>query len=109
MVIERVDDPDPPHRGTATMRVVPAADPAPAQPPPAAPSSASWTVAPGESLWGKAEAVLSAAWGRSPSDREVAPYWRSLVDANRSRLADPQNPDLIFSGQRLEVPPPPTG
>jgi hypothetical protein len=27
----------------------------------------------------------------------------------RPRLADPQNPDLIFSGQALEVPPPPAG
>ncbi|MBV9951968.1 MAG: hypothetical protein JO291_08455 [Acidimicrobiia bacterium] len=110
VVIERVDDGDA-HRGTATMRVVPVADPvppaAPAPPAAAAPATATWTVQPGESLWGKASSVLSEAWGRAPTDREVAPYWRSLVDVNRSRLADPANPDLIFSQQVLEVPPPP--
>jgi hypothetical protein len=111
VVVERVDDAGQ-HRGTATMRVVvPAADPAPppAPAPPPPPASATWTVAPGESLWGKADAVLSAAWGRPPTDREITPYWRSLVDANRSRLADPGNADLIFSGQVLELPPPPAG
>jgi hypothetical protein len=111
VVVERVDEAGQ-HHGTATMRVVvPAAGPAPppaaAAPPP--PASATWTVTPGESLWGKAEAVLAEAWGRPPTDREITPYWRSLVDANRSRLADPGNPDLIFSGQVLDVPPPPAG
>ena len=58
---------------------------------------------------GDAQSVLTESWGRTPTDREVAPYWRSLVDTNRSRLADPNNPDLIFSQQALEVPPPPAG
>jgi nucleoid-associated protein YgaU len=32
------------------------------------------------------------------------PYWQSLVDANRATLADPENPDLLFSGQVLTLP-----
>jgi hypothetical protein len=101
LVIEHVDD-DPP-RGTATMRVVPTTPPA-ASPPPT-----TWTVVPGESLWSKAESVLAGAWGRAPTDREITPYWQSLIDANRTRLADPGNPDLIFSKQVFELPPPPAG
>jgi hypothetical protein len=36
----------------------------------------------------------------------VAPYWQRLVDANRAELADPTNPDLLFVGQTLRLPPP---
>jgi hypothetical protein len=37
----------------------------------------------------------------------VVGYWHALVDANRTRLADPDNADLIFVGQSFSVPPPP--
>lgn len=66
-----------------------------------------WTVAPGDNFWFEAEQVLARAWGRSPSDAEIVPYWRTLIEANRAALADPANPDLIFPGQRFNVPPPP--
>ncbi|HEX2849571.1 MAG TPA: LysM peptidoglycan-binding domain-containing protein [Acidimicrobiales bacterium] len=68
---------------------------------------AAWTVAPGDSLWRIAERTLAASWGRAPTDAQIAPYWHDLVEANRRRLADPANPDLIFPGQVFEVPPPP--
>jgi hypothetical protein len=66
-----------------------------------------WTARPGDHLWHVAEATLAGAWGRAPSDAEVAPYWQQVVEANRGGLADPGNPDLILPGQVLQVPPPP--
>ena len=66
-----------------------------------------WNVQPGEHLWSVAETVLEQAWGRPASDAEIDPYWRALVELNRSRLADPSNPDLVYPGQVLAVPPPP--
>ena len=105
MVIERLDQE---RDGTATMRVVPtetAPPPRPPSPPP--PTPVTWVAAPGDSMWRKAESVLEDAWHRAPSDREVVEYWRTLVDANRTHLADPDNADLIFAGQSFEVPPPP--
>jgi nucleoid-associated protein YgaU len=103
-VIQRVDGED---EGTATMRVVPSAEPAPSAYPalPAAPQT--WVTVAGESMWAKAESVLTEAWGRAPTDAEVVPYWQALIEVNRSRLADPGNPDLLFAEQAFEVPSPP--
>jgi len=95
-----------PTTGTATMQPVPAPAPAPAPPPPtAAVVATTWTVAPGESFWSIAEEVLADAWGRPATDAEVDPYWRTLVERNRARLADPDDPDLLHPGQVLDLPP----
>ncbi|HEX4902590.1 MAG TPA: hypothetical protein VFV42_07255 [Acidimicrobiales bacterium] len=94
-----------PSSGTATMR--PLADP-PRLAEPAAPTPpTTWSVAAGESLWSIAEEVLFDARGRPPTDAEVDPFWRSLVERNRARLADPTDPDLIHPGLVLELPPVP--
>lgn len=101
--------------GTATMRPVsrPAGTAtmhphlgshAPLDAPAPPPAPATWTVAAGESLWSIAEEVLADAWGRPPGDREVEPFWRRLVEANRGRLVDAGDPDLIHPGQVFEVP-----
>ena len=66
-----------------------------------------WTVRPGDHFWSVAERTLAAAWNRAPSDAETGPYWRDLVAANRPVLKDRDNPDLLFPGQLLTVPPPP--
>jgi hypothetical protein len=68
-----------------------------------------WVVAPGDHFWSISATVLGETLGRAPSDRELVGYWQHLVDANRPRLADPANPDLLFPGQSLVVPaaPPP--
>jgi nucleoid-associated protein YgaU len=79
----------------------------PASPGLPAPDEATWTVAGGEHFWSIARQVLARAWQRPPTDREVDPYWRSLVEANRSRLHEPGNADLLFAGQVLTVPRPP--
>lgn len=99
LTMERLPDPTPP---AAAPAAPPAA--APAAPPAAAPAAApdEWTVAPGDHLWSIAERRLAAARGHQPADAEVAPYWRALIAANRDRLPDP---DLLFPGQRLRLPP----
>ena len=79
----------------------------PATPEPPRPAaSRTWTVQPGECFWSIAEAVVGEALGRHPEAEEVAPYWRRLVEANRSALADRANPDLVFPGQVFTVPEP---
>lgn len=108
---------------TLTMRLLGPDGPAPASPGPAAsiaPSvergppapavgavGATWTVRPGECFWSIADDVLARAWGRVPSDAEIVPYWRTLIEANRHALADRSNADLIFPGQVFTVPAPP--
>lgn len=67
-----------------------------------------WVVAPGDHLWHIAEATLAEAWGRAPTDDEVAPFWARVVEVNRARLVDPDDPDLIHPGQRMRVPPAPS-
>ena len=58
------------------------------------------TVLPGEHFWGIAEQVV-AERGLTVT---VADYWRLLIEANRSRLVDPDDPDLIHPGQVLVLP-----
>ncbi len=54
-----------------------------------------------------AEAVLveAGASGAGVSEGDVARYWTALIQANRDRLVDPANPDLIFADQVLLLPP----
>ena len=95
---------------TVTMRWLPPADaaatPAPAVAEPAPEPPRSWTVGPGECFWSIADQVLARAWDRAPSDGEIVPYWRTLIEANRATLADPANPDLVYPGQTFTVPAP---
>jgi hypothetical protein len=100
---------------TMTMRVL-APDSGETPAPPAAAADApapraadAWTVRPGECFWSIAEDVLRRAWNRPPTDAEIVPYWRVLIEANRARLGDPRNPDLIFPAQVFTVPAPPPG
>jgi len=69
------------------------------------PRPAIHTVLPGESLWRIASDRLAQQQGRSPSDAEVVPYWRELIEHNRDRLPDRDDPDLILPGQELLLPP----
>lgn len=73
-----------------------------------APAPATWRVEAGESFWSIAEEVLAEAWRRPPTDDEIDPFWRALVEANRDRLVT-DDPDEIHPGQVFEVPavPPP--
>jgi hypothetical protein len=70
-------------------------------------TTASYQVAAGDSLWTIAAHTLEAARGLPPTEAELHGYWGSLIEVNRVRLADPANPDLIFPGQSLVLPPVP--
>ena len=59
----------------------------------------------GDNLWTISEDRLEVDLGREPTDPEVAPYWREIVDANQDRYVQPGNPNLIYPGQVLVLPP----
>lgn len=108
--------PQTPAHGEATPRPEPEAAPAAdgAQPPAAGDAEMraegeadTWTVKSGDHFWSIAERVVAERWGRRPTTAETDGYWRALVAANRTRLADRENPDLLFPGQVLTLPPPP--
>ena len=86
----------------ATMRVVAPATAAPDKP---APVDSRRTVASGDSFWSIAHDTLAEAAGRPLHDREVAAYWKQLIDANRDMLVVPGDVDLIFPGQVVALPP----
>lgn len=100
--------PAPPAPRAAGPEPTPAA--APVGPSPAemagAPPSPSWIVEAGDSFWSIAAELVSPSRDGAPSDRQVIGYWRRLVDANRTRLLDPDNPDLLVPGQELLLPEP---
>lgn len=90
------------------MRLLPDEPPDEPSPTPTSPTGeqSEWEVRPGDHLWSLAVEVLRTAGGDAPSDGEVTTYWRRLIEANRDRLVDPANPDLIFPGQVLVLPSP---
>ena len=61
-------------------------------------------VVPGDNLWAIAETVVAAGDGREPDQRTIAEYWLRLIERNRVNLADPDDPDLLFCGQWLDLP-----
>ena len=91
-------DASPPAPSPTTTRSAPRPAPTPHT------GAPTWTVRPGDHLWGIAAATLRQRLGRVPTDAEVEPYWRRLIDLNRSRLVDPGNPDLIFPTQVFDLP-----
>jgi len=66
-----------------------------------------WDVRKGDHFWGIAKTTLADAWGRQPTDGEIVPFWRQLIETNTDRLLPPGDPDLIYPGQQFSVPPPP--
>lgn len=64
----------------------------------------------GESFWSIAEEALldEAEPGTELTDETIADYWRLLIEANRDRLIEPGNPDLILPGQEFILPPIPS-
>ncbi len=59
---------------------------------------------PGDSFWAVSVDLLHARGSAAPTDEQVAAVCDRLVAANLSRLPDPGNPDLLFVGDRLEIP-----
>ena len=68
------------------------------------PPVGSVTVLPGDHLWAIATRRVHLATGSSPEPAAVEPYWLALIEANRDRFADPEDPDLLFPGQVLVLP-----
>jgi nucleoid-associated protein YgaU len=77
--------------------------PRPAPPPPPPPDR--HTVLRGDNLWTIAAGHL-ADTGVTRSNGQIAPYWRELVQDNRASLRS-GNPDLIFPGEAVALPPTP--
>jgi hypothetical protein len=71
------------------------------------PPPATWTVEPGDSFWRIAARTLAATWDRPVTDGEIDPYWRAVIAANRAKLADQANPDLLYPAQVMTLPAPP--
>lgn len=80
-------------------------EPVPEPPPESAHGEDTWTVERGDHLWGIAEQVLTAVRGDRPADDDIEAYWVELVASNRDALVDPDNPDLIYTGQVFVLPP----
>ncbi|HZQ84893.1 MAG TPA: SAF domain-containing protein [Acidimicrobiales bacterium] len=57
-----------------------------------------------ETTWIVRRHVLAARLGRTPTNAEVAAYWRPLIEANRHSLVRPNDPGLLFAGQDLVLP-----
>ena len=87
-----------------TPSTAPAPVPSTVSPAPPVAAPQTWTIAPGEHLWAVASETLADSWHRAPTDAEVAPYWRELIETNRSRLIDPGNPDYVLAGQTFVLP-----
>lgn len=113
------EQPTPPTTAASTTTTLEFPDSSPAPDPTTAPESIpppsplvgapraplTYTLEPGDHLWSVAERALAMALGRNPTDREVAGYWRKLVDVNRQNLVEPDVPDLVFAGQVITLPP----
>jgi len=80
------------------------ADSGPLAPAASAPVVRQVTVGPGDSFWTVAERLTSSRLGRPAGDAEVLEPWLALIAANRDRLTDPDDPDLLFPGQVLRLP-----
>jgi len=93
-----------------TTTIAPPAEPvvvpAPMRAEPAAFRQDEVRVQPGDSFWSLALDIVSESQGHRPSDADLVRYWARLIDANRSRLVDPANPDLLFPDQVLVLPVP---
>lgn len=59
----------------------------------------------GDNLWSISQDRLEVDLKRGAVDSEIAPYWREVIDANGDRFVQPGNPNLIYPGQSLVLPP----
>ena len=93
----------PPLAPPARRAVVRAGTSSPAQQQVEVPSE--HVVVPGDNLWIISERHLEQVTGRGDlSDREVANYWVTVIEANRNRVRS-GDPDLIYPGEVIVLPP----
>jgi hypothetical protein len=67
--------------------------------------AATLTVQPGQSFWSIAQQTVTSRLGAVPTTAQVAHYWSELVTANAGRLPYPRDPDILFVGTVLTLPP----
>jgi len=60
-------------------------------------------VQPGDHLWKISATHLEGAFDRPPKPAEIDPYWRVVIETNRTSLSS-GDPDLIFPGEVIELP-----
>jgi nucleoid-associated protein YgaU len=82
--------------------------PVPTQVPAAHPAAEHVVVRAGDNLWLIARAALERTSTARVDDSDVARYWRTVIDANRSTLRS-GDPSLIFPGEIVTLPPAPRG
>lgn len=58
----------------------------------------------GDNMWVLAERHLRDAIGDGVKEDQVREHWTAAIEMNRDRFADPTNPSLIFTGQRMRMP-----
>jgi hypothetical protein len=61
------------------------------------------TVVKGDNLWKLAATELKGAHGQRPSNAEIVPYWREVIETNVDELRS-GDPDLIYPGETIELP-----
>jgi hypothetical protein len=71
---------------------------------PSVPSSGTWVIRPGDTLWHVAERTAGDQLGRPASLAETATQLDHLITLNAIRLVVPGDADLVFPGQEFLVP-----
>ena len=61
------------------------------------------TVVKGDNLWKLAAVELKEADGHRPSNAEIVPYWRDVIETNVDELRS-GDPDLIYPGETIDMP-----
>ena len=61
------------------------------------------TVVKGDNLWRLAAVELKEAHGHRPSNAEIVPYWRDVIETNVDELRS-GDPDLIYPGETIDMP-----
>jgi len=79
-------------------------DPAPAS----AAEAARHTVVHGDHLWSIAGQRLAAVGDGRPGQHDIARYWLRVIEANRETIRS-GDPDLIYPGEVIRLPPIGTG
>jgi hypothetical protein len=68
---------------------------------------AGYVVRHGDDFWSIAAVQVRIHNGGTAEPAQIARYWKLLVQANAANLPVPGQPDLLFAGDRLAIPPVP--
>jgi hypothetical protein len=103
-----VAEPDQPRKVRAAVagRSLPTPPRPVRRPTPAPVNPSGYVIRPGDNFWSIAASRVGVSGPGARADNErVADYWRLLVEANRRNLPVPGQPDLLFPGDRIDLPP----